>query len=255
MTTTGSLAWSRRTGGTLSPIDRLRLTAQALLTRLARWPAFARQRSGLDDRTLGRFDTDALPLPDSADARRALAHAALLTPGWLYQHSLRTYLWAALLARGRGIAFDAELLLVASALHDLGLAEEPRGCDFDDACFAVHGARAAGRFADQLGWPTERRDRLAEAISLHLNVRVGLAAGAEAHLLHAGAALDCIGARLKEIPSPLVTAVLARHPRQGFKQRMAAALDDQATVRYASRAAFLARLGFNRLIQAAPFAE
>ena len=83
----------------------------------------------------------------------------------------------------------------------------------------------------------------------------GLAAGAEAHLLHAGAALDCIGARLKEIPSPLVTAVLARHPRQGFKQRMAAALDDQATVRYASRAAFLARLGFNRLIQAAPFAE
>ena len=197
MTTTGSLAWSRRTGGT-SPIDRLRLTARPAPP--ARLAGFARQRSGLDDRTLGRFDTDALPLPDSADARRALT-----TP--LFHPRLAFISTACAPPRGA--------LSCQGPRHRLrrrttpGRQRPPRpwprrrasGCDFDDACFAVHGARAAGRFADQLGWPTERRDRLAEAIGLHLNVRVGLAAGAEGPPPARQGCLDCIGARLRD-PRP-----------------------------------------------------
>lgn len=255
MENTGSLAWSRRTGGALSPGDRLRLVGQALLARLARLTPHDHRRIGLESDAWRRFDADSLRLPDTADARRAVEHSALLTPGWLHQHSLRTYFWAALLGKARGVRFDEELLLVASALHDLGLAEKPRSCDFDQACFAVESATAAGRFVDQLGWSAERRDRVAEAITLHLNIRVGLSAGPEAHLLHAGAALDCVGSGRHEIPSPLIAQVLARHPRQSFKQHMSTAMGDQASVRYASRAAFLNRLGFTRLIRAAPFAE
>lgn len=254
MNATGTLAWSVRTGGTLSPADHLRLTGQLILSRLARLPAHLRRRLGLRDSRLAAIEGDALPIPDTADARRAMEHAALLTPGWIYQHSLRTYAWASLLAQGRGVAHDRELLFVAAALHDLGLARAPRTCDAW-GCFAVHGARQAGRFVRDLGWEDERRDRLEEAITLHLNVRVGLEAGAEAHLLHAGAALDCTGAGIDEIEPHAAARVVERYPRLRFKERVAAALADQATVHFASRTAFLLRLGFIPMIQAAPFAE
>lgn len=254
MNATGTLAWSVRTGGTLAPRDHLRLTGQLMLTRLARLPGRLRRALGLRDERLGRIDADALRLPDTADARRTMEHAALLTPGWVYQHSLRTYAWGALLAQARGVAHDEELLFIAAALHDLGLARQPRTCDAW-GCFAVHGAREAGRFVRQLGWDEERRDRLEEAITLHLNVRVGLDAGAEAHLLHAGAALDCIGAGLAEIPPAAVTQIVERYPRQDFKARVAEALTQQAAVHFASRTAFLLRLGFIAMVQAAPFGE
>lgn len=41
--------------------------------------------------------------------------------------------------------------------------------------------------------------RLAEGIALHMNVRVRVTQGVEAHLLNAGAALDGVGLRLAEL--------------------------------------------------------
>jgi len=73
------------------------------------------------------------------------------------------------------------------------------------------GARAAEKFAAEIGWENERRERLGEAILLHLNVRVGLRYGPEAHLLHEGAALDVIGARIRELHSATVESVLRQY--------------------------------------------
>jgi HD superfamily phosphodiesterase len=41
----------------------------------------------------------------------------------LFNHSLRTFLFAELLARANAQAHDAELVFVASIMHDLGLTE------------------------------------------------------------------------------------------------------------------------------------
>ncbi len=254
MSALGTSAWSRRTGGKLSPADRWRLDLQLIVSRIGRLAASTRRRLGLDDRLLAQADSADLGLPDCADARRTLEHARFLLPGWLLQHSLRTYAWGSALARSRRVAYDRELLFVAAALHDLALAEPRRACA-SPACFAARGAASAGRFADSLGWAAERRQRLEDAISLHLNVRVPLAAGAEAHLLHAGAALDCIGTGLAEIAPQTVQQILDRYPRQGFKSRIADALETQARTHESTRTGFLLRLGFSGLIQSAPFPE
>jgi hypothetical protein len=164
---------------------------------------------------------------------------------------LRTYVWGALLAQSDRIKPDHELLFVASALHDLGLTGAHKFKDPNCACFAVEGARAAHRFAATVGWESERCDRLAEAISLHLNVRVGLRYGPEAHLLHEGAALDVIAARMREIGPNAVTAVLNEYPRLGFKEKLVAEMKEQARLRPRSRAAFLVGLGFIGLIRSA----
>ena len=251
----GSLHWATLTGGALRREDRLRLVAQTMLTRLGQLPERLRRQLGFADATATRLDLTAIRLPDSPAALRASEHSQLLSAPWLFNHCQRTYIWAALLAQVERIEFDAELLFIACTLHDLGLTaahscQEP-GC----ACFAVEGARAAQRFVTQLGWPAERSERLAEAISLHLNVRVGLGQGAEAHLLHEGAALDVIGVRIHQLGPRAIATTLERYPRLGFKSQLVPAIKQQARLRPNSRAAFLLGLGFSQMIRTTPLEE
>lgn len=245
----GTRSWAAASNGALQNVDRKRLMAQIMLGRLALMPKRLRAWIGLNDPVLAKIDIDAIRIPDSSAARQAGELAGSLSPPWMFNHCIRTYLWGAMLAQTRQIKFDEELFYVASALHDLGLTEQHRCGAKCAACFAVEGARAAEQFADTVGWPGERRDRLSEAISLHLNIRVGLAHGPEAHLLHAGASVDVIGARLKEIDMAGVRHVLDHYPRLGFNTEMAALMKDEARSKPDSRAAFLIGLGFSRMIR------
>ncbi len=246
----GTKGWAAL-GGALRRQDRVRLTGQALLSQLAALPANLRIRLGFSDVATARIDLGTIRLPDSAAALRASEHARALSQPWLFNHCLRTYVWGAMLGQLDQINFDQELLFVASTLHDLGLTDSHNCKEPSCSCFAVEGARAAHSFVAAIGWENERCDRLAEAISLHLNVRVGLGHGPEAHLLHEGAALDVIGARLRQIGPKAASAVLEQYPRLGFKQHMVVSMKEQARARRGSRAAFLAGLGFVGLIRSA----
>jgi hypothetical protein len=250
----GTKQWAAK-GGSLRHKDQARLMAQAMLTQLARMPDRLRHRLGFEPAQATRIDLSTIRLPDSPAARQALELSRQLTAPWILNHSLRTYLWGAMLAQTERIRFDEELFYVASTLHDLGLADAHKCRDTGCACFAVEGARAAEHFATDLGWSSERRDRLFTAISLHLNIRVGLEQGPEAHLLHEGAALDVIGARLRELHPDTVQEVLRDYPRLDFKAGMSAAMKEQAKLRPQSRAALLVRLGFIGMIRAAPYSE
>lgn len=222
---------------------------QVMLKRFAALPKRVRRSLGFGDSELARIDIDAIRIPDSAAARSAAELVTSLSPPWMVNHCTRTYLWGAMLAQSRRIKFDEELFYVATALHDIGLNEDTdcsAGCA---ACFAVEGARMAERFSDGLGWPAERRDRLSEAISLHLNVQVGLMQGHEAHLLHAGASVDIIGARRSELHVDSVRDVLRRHPRLEFNNAMAITMKNEARKRPDSRAAFLVGLGLAGMIR------
>ncbi len=255
MRTAAGKPWPYAHGGSLSRRDRLRLLGQVVASQLARIPHKLRLRLGVEDQASSRVDIGAIVVPDSAFALRTILHAKSLSPAWLFDHCQRTYFWGAAIAQARRIRHDAELLFAASLLHDLGLTEPHRYQDTSCACFAVEGARAAYQFACSNGCEGERADRIADAISLHLDVRVGLRHGAENHLLHAGAALDVVGRGLPLIGRPAVREVLNRYPRGEFKQRMVEEMQNEATRRPDSRTSFLIRLGFIDMIQSAPFTD
>lgn len=239
--------------GALTRFDEFRFVARAIAARIASMPARLRQRHGFADVALERLNPDTIALPDSIAATRAREHAQALSEPWLFQHCLRTYAWAALLAQSDRLHFDRELLFVACALHDLGLTDAHMGHAPDCACFAIEGARAAHGFATQtLGWEHERSDRLADAIALHLNIRVAAEDRPEARLLNAGAALDVVGLRMREIPAASRAAVFSAYPRHDFVPRLASAMKAQARMRPRSRAGVLVRLGFCDLIRANP---
>jgi hypothetical protein len=244
----GTLAWAERSGGVLRSGGRLRLVVGGVVGLIeSGWGKAA--GLGLAELDLVRT----LEAPQSTVARAANELCAKVSPPSLYNHCLRTYAWAVLLAARDGAPVDREALYVASVLHDLGLCEAYRTPD--GGCFAVHGGREASGFLRRLGWPEARALVVAEAISLHLNTYVGSGFGAEAELLHQGAALDVIGLRFKRVPRAARERVVAAHPRLDMKRELAELMREQAHRSPQSRAAFLCGLGFVDRINAAPFAS
>jgi hypothetical protein len=214
----------RRSAGALGLRDQVRLWAAALYADRARRRRRAPAAAGppaLDAAAIDRLRAAARP-PTSAAIAAAEALLTEVAPGWLQAHSRRTWAWAAALGEVAGARCDRELLYLAALLHDLGLT--PAAAPAPGACFAVSGAEAAERFARAQGLLPQRAERLGEAIALHLEIRVAAAAGAEAHLLHAGAACDVIGQRRRELPAALVAEVLRAHPRGAMTAELTAVL-------------------------------
>jgi putative nucleotidyltransferase with HDIG domain len=245
MAAVGSRAWVSRTQGALSPLDQVRIAVSAAAHEVSAVAARWRSNSG---RIL---DPDRSP-PDTRLAidLAELATAALTAP--LLQHSMRTWIWGAMLAEVDGIGYDEELLYVAAMLHDIGLSEShrpPAGA----ACFAVHGAAEARSLARAAGADREFADAVADAIAAHFNVTVPLSWGAEAHLLNAGAYFDVVGRRLGAVAMSSVTGVLQRAPRTGLDDSIVAAMRQERRLRPRSRAALLHRLGMEGAIGRARF--
>ncbi|MFL6623161.1 MAG: HD domain-containing protein [Sulfurifustaceae bacterium] len=250
MSFVGSLDWAETTRGRLRIRDRWRLVAQALAIRLQRHFA-----SEGETNLAAKLDVNAIRWPDSPAASRAFEQCLELSAPYLFNHSARTYLWAALLAMARGTRHDEEVLFVAAMLHDIGLTEKARHEHKDCACFAVKGAFMARDMLRNSGWSTERIETVAQAIALHLNIRVPPAYGPEAVLLHAGAGCDVIGAGIRIISTDARAWVLARYPRPKFKSNWADFMAHEASLHPKTRIAFLFGLGFRDMILRAPFKE
>lgn len=252
----GTIEWGRQTSGRLSLGDKISQLAQATLFQIRVLPAELRWRLGLSGPGVARLDERALAPPNSEIARAAESLIQTVHSAALVNHCLRTFLWGRALALASDVHHDAELFYLASLLHDLGLAQDNAGAWPGSCCFALDGSAAARRFAEEQGMMDSRREALAAAIAMHLNVRVGIHEGPEAHLLNAGAALDVAGLRFWELAPDDVNAVLHRHPRLGMKSEIAELWGREAEHKPGCRAHFLDRwLWFRRRIASAPFPE
>ena len=192
--------------------------------------------------------------PWDALAFAASTAAQELQPQWLSNHGWRTYAWGTLLALDADLEYDKSLFFAACMLHDVGLtlhATSPT-----DQCFTMRGARAARGILQRAGASEAQLHCVAEAITLHLNLEVGVEQGVEAHLLRAGAALDVVGQRSQEVPASLQQAVLGQHPRLGFKRAFCNCMKVESQITPNSRMGlYVRRLGFLELIRQAPFDE
>lgn len=133
-------------------------------------------------------------------------------------------------------------MYVACLLHDLALTSAYSPPE-SAACFAVHGSEVARTTLTSLGAEASYAADVAQAIALHLNVRVPLEQGPEAHLLHAGAHLDVAGNRAGDLPRRTIREVVTKHPRDGFPTCFATLMRRESAERPDSRAAVLWRLG------------
>jgi hypothetical protein len=144
-------------------------------------------------------------------------------------HSLRSYLFAVLLAGHEGLRpsadYDPDLLFFACVLHDLGTSPTAGGSQR----FEVDGADLAAQFLTGHGVDARGVDLVWEAIALHTSPGIAERRGALAYLTRRGVGID-FGSGSEFITDAQGQAIHSRYPRL----RMVTSLIDEI-VRHAGR--------------------
>jgi hypothetical protein len=192
-----------------------------------------------------------LEVPETAATRAAEQVLRRYAGDALVNHAVRSAVFAAAYGRVTGVRYDPELLHVAGLLHDLGL--EP-AFDSHRLPFEVAGGELAWVFGAGLGWPAQRRQRLADIVVRHMWDDVDPALDPEGHLLQRATSLDISGRRVHEWPARLRADVLAAWPRLDLAERFTACFADQAARKPGSAAAAAMRSGLGKRIAANPLA-
>ena len=161
-------------------------------------------------------------IPDSPLAVAALQLARADIPPLLFNHSIRTFLFGALLERAQGVSFDDEMLFVACAFHDLGLLAKYSTADQP---FEMDSADAGKRFLEQRGVPAVKVELVWKAIAMHTSALVAHEAPQVA-LVGTGAGADVFGSGLARLPPGALADILHNFPRLGFKAGFEALLTD-----------------------------
>lgn len=131
---------------------------------------------------------DLLAIPADDWARAAVEFVLAREPRPVANHSVRSYLFARLLAEHEGMngEVDPRLLFAATVLHDVGLRA---GVTSGDR-FEVEGADRAAEFLRGHDFGEREIDVVWEAIALHTSPGIAERRGAIALLTRAGVAMD-----------------------------------------------------------------
>ena len=167
-----------------------------------------------------RITIAGVPIPDSALAQEATEFIQDVSTQLLFDHSRRVFLWASLQGEKLGLEYDPELLYVGALFHDVGLVEGHRS---EHERFEIDGANAARAFLERHGLPEERVMTVWESIALHTTPEVPRYMQPEVRLVTLGVEYDVLGLHFDELSAEQREAVLAAHPRTGFKEGIVAA--------------------------------
>jgi HD domain len=160
-------------------------------------------------------------IPDSALAREATEFVRDASTQLLFDHSRRVFLWASLRADQLSLRYDAELLYVGAMFHDVGLIDGHRSAR---ERYEIDGANAARAFLERYGLPEEQVMTVWESIALHTTRQVPDYKQPEVRLVALGMQYDMFGSPFDALNAEQRAAVLAAHPRTGFKKGMIEAL-------------------------------
>lgn len=159
-------------------------------------------------------------VPDTPLVARAIAFARDNSEPYLFNHVMRSWLFAVTLARLDGVQHDAEVLAVTTLLHDLGLTDAFQG----SLRFEVEGANAARAFARTQGMNEHRCQMVWDGVALNSTPSICLHKEAEVALCNLGVGVDWGGWGHEAIPAEVMDAIVGVFPRLGMKQRFTQAV-------------------------------
>jgi hypothetical protein len=159
-------------------------------------------------------------VPDTPLIARAIEYARRHHEPYLFNHAMRSWLFAVSIAEQRQVGHDAEVLAVATLLHDLGLEKAFAG----PLRFEVEGANAARRFAQGEGVDARRAQLIWDGVALNSTPSLGLHKEIEVSLCTTGIGLDWGGFGYESLPAPQIAAIVVAFPRLQMKERFAHAV-------------------------------
>ena len=151
---------------------------------------------------------------DSPLVNRALEFARIYSEPFLFNHAVRSWLFAVRLGQLQGIAHDAEVVAVGTLLHDIGLTKQVTG----PRRFEIEGADAARAFAREQGLDDRLVQLIWDTVALNSTPSIALHKEAEVALCTAGIGLDYGGPQYDNIPPDEMNSILTEFPRLDMKR-------------------------------------
>jgi hypothetical protein len=156
-------------------------------------------------------------VPDSPLITDALEYAHQLYEPYLFNHAVRSWLFAAKIGQLKGIDCDLEVVAIGTILHDIGLAAGVSGPNR----FEVNGAAATLSFVKERGVSGRRAQLIWDLVALNSTPSLALHKETEVALGTMGIGLDYGGFGFDLIPSADMTEILNAFPRLKMKAQFA----------------------------------
>lgn len=161
-----------------------------------------------------------ITVPDTPLISRTIEYVRENSDPYLFNHVMRSWLFAVILAGQKGETYDLEVLAVATLLHDLGLTKAAIG----PLRFEVEGANTARDFVLREGLSERRAQLVWDSIALNSTPSICLHKEAEAALCTLGVGLDWGGWGYESIPQADMARILEAFPRLDMKHNFAHAV-------------------------------
>ena len=147
---------------------------------------------------------------------RAMDYVLVHSDPYLFNHAVRSWLFAARLAQLQDVSHDAEVVALGALLHDIGLTSSHQG----PKRFEIEGADAARAFAREFGVEDRRAQLIWDSVALNSTPSIGLHKEAEVALCTAGIGVE-FGFQYDRIAPSEMESILAAFPRLEMKRRFA----------------------------------
>jgi hypothetical protein len=166
-------------------------------------------------------------VPDTPLIDQAIAYARRACEPYLFNHVVRSWLFAERLGQLQKTPHDAEVVAAGVLLHDITLNETFDG----PRRFEVEAADLARDFARREGVDDRRSQLIWDSVALNSTSSIALYKEAEVALCTAGIVLDVTGTQYEKIPAGEMKAILEVFPRLDMKRKMSRCFCHIATAR------------------------
>ena len=156
------------------------------------------------------------PIPATPIVEQAIEFARQNCEPYLFNHVMRSWLFAVRIGQLQGIENDPEVVALGTLLHDVTLNESFVG----PRRFEVEGADVARSFAREMGFDERRAQLIWDCVALNSTPSIGLYKEPEVALCTAGVCLDVVGLQYSVISSDAMMKIVGEFPRLGMKTRM-----------------------------------
>ncbi|MDX0436452.1 HD domain-containing protein [Sinorhizobium medicae] len=155
-------------------------------------------------------------IPDADVVRLAWEFAEARCEPYLFNHVVRSWLFATSIASIQNVEHDREVLAIGALLHDVTLNMSFRG----PRRFEVEAADIAREFAIDAGLEPRRVQLVWDCVALNSTPSIGLYKEAEVSLCTAGICLDVVGLGYERVRAVEMKAITTAFPRLDLKKRM-----------------------------------
>ena len=159
--------------------------------------------------------TAGIRVADSPLITEAIEYARKLYEPYLFNHAMRSWLFAARIGQMKSMDLDAEAVAVGTILHDIGLTAGVPGPNR----FEVNGATAAVAFVKERGVSNHRAQLIWDLVALNSTPSIAIHKEAEVAVGTMGIGVDYGGFGLESIPPREVAEILAAFPRLEMKAK------------------------------------